>query len=78
MNLIKKELKKTGQDEFGIILLDEEPQWVWIREAEAGNTITLRLDQEQGYTIKVVQQGFEIIDYDLGEGDNEIYIIQNQ
>jgi hypothetical protein len=26
----------------------------------------------------VVQQGFEIIDYELGEGDNEIYIIQNQ
>ena len=40
--------------------------------------ITLRLDQEQGYTINVTQQGFEIIDYDLGEGDNEIYIIQNQ
>ena len=74
----KKRTKKTGQDEFGIILLDEEPQWVWIREDEAGNTITLRLDQEQGYTINVVQQGFEIIDYDLGEGDNEIYIIQNQ
>ena len=74
----KKRTKKAGQDEFGIILLDEEPQWVWIREDEAGNRITLRLDQEQGYTINVVQQGFEIIDYDLGEGDNEIYIIQNQ
>ena len=74
----KKKTKKAGQDEFGIILLDEEPQWVWIREDEAGNRITLRLDQEQGYTINVTQQGFEIIDYDLGEGDNEIYIIQNQ
>ena len=30
----------------------------------------LRLDQEQGYNINVIQQGFEIIDYDLGEGDN--------
>ena len=74
----KKKTKKAGQDEFGIILLDEEPQWVWIREDEAGNRITLRLDQEQGYTINVTQQGFEIIDYELGEGDNEIYIIQNQ
>ena len=74
----KKKTKKAGQDEFGIILLDEEPQLVWIREDEAGNRITLRLDQEQGYTINVVQQGFEIIDYDLGEGDNEIYINQNQ
>ena len=73
-----KTKRKSGQDEFGIILLDEEPQWVWIREDEAGNNITLRLDQEQGYNINVIQQGFEIIDYELGEGDNEIYIIQNQ
>ena len=74
----KKKTKKTGQDEFGIILIDEEPNWIWIREDEAGNNITLKLDQEQGYNINVVQQGFEIIDYELGEGDNEIYIIQNQ
>ena len=74
----KKKTKKTGQDEFGIILIDEEPNWIWIREDEAGNNITLKLDQEQGYNINVIQQGFEIIDYELGEGDNEIYIIQNQ
>ena len=73
-----KTKKKQGQDEFGVILLDEEPEWVWMREDEASNNIVLRLDQEQGYTINVVQQGFEIIDYQLGEGDNEIYIIQNQ
>jgi len=74
----KSKTKKSGQDEFGIILINEEPQWVWIREDEAGNVIHLRLDQEQGYNINVIQQGFEIIDYELGEGDNEIYIIQNQ
>ena len=34
MNLIKRKLK-TGQDEFGIILIDEEPNWIWIREDEA-------------------------------------------
>ena len=53
----KKRTKKTGQDEFGIILLDEEPN-IWIREDD-GNNITLRLDQEQGYNINVVQQGLE-------------------
>tara|TARA_B100000902_G_scaffold253704_1_gene240188 strand:- start:595 stop:1716 length:1122 start_codon:yes stop_codon:yes gene_type:complete len=74
----KSKTKTSGQDEFGIILINEEPQWVWIREDEAGNVIHLRLDQEQGYNINVIQQGFEIIDYELGEGDNEIYIIQNQ
>jgi len=72
-----KTKKKQGQDEFGVILLDEEPEWVWMREDEASNNIVLRLDQEQGYIINVIQQGFEIIDYELGEGDNEIYINQN-
>ena len=71
-----KDKKKTGQDEFGVILLDEEPQWVWMRSDEAGNNIELRLDQENGYTINVVQGDVEIMDYQLGEGDNEIYINQ--
>ena len=72
-----KDKKKTGQDEFGVILLDEEPQWVWMRSDEAGNNIELRLDQENGYTINVIQGDVEIMDYQLGEGDNEINITQN-
>ena len=71
-----KDKKKTGKDEFGVILLDEDPQWVWMRSDEAGNNIELRLDQENGYTINVVQGDVEIMDYQLGEGDNEIYINQ--
>ena len=71
-----KDKKKTGKDEFGVILLDEEPQWVWMRSDEAGNNIVLRLDQENGYNINVIQGDVEIIDYGLGEGDNEIYINQ--
>ena len=71
-----KDKKKTGQDEFGVILLDEDPQWVWMRSDEAGNNIELRLDQENGYTINVIQGDVEIMDYQLGEGDNEIYINQ--
>ena len=71
-----KDKKKTGQDEFGVILLDEDPQWVWMRSDEAGNNIELRLDQENGYTINVIQGDVEIMDYQLGEGDNEIFINQ--
>ena len=74
----KKKDKKTGQDEFGVILLDEEPQWVWMRTDEAGNNIVLRLNQEDGYTINVTQGDTEIIDYELGDGDNVIFIYQNQ
>ena len=72
----KKKKTKTGQDEFGVILLDEEPEWVWMRSDEAGNNIVLRLSQENGYIINVTQGDMEIRDYELGEGDNEIYINQ--
>jgi len=72
----KKKKTKTGQDEFGVTLLDEDPEWVWMRSDEAGNNIVLRLSQENGYTINVTQGDMEIRDYQLGEGDNEIYINQ--
>ena len=74
----KKDKRKTGQDEFGVILIDEAPQWVWMRSDESGNNIVLRLDQENGYTINVIQGDAEIRDYNLGEGSNVINIYQNQ
>jgi len=74
----KKKKSKTGTDEFGVTLLNEEPEWVWMRSDEAGNNIVLRLDQENGYVINVTQQDTEIRDYTLGEGSNQIYIQQNQ
>ena len=72
-----KDKKKTGKDEFGVILLDEAPYWVWKRSDESNNNIELRLNQENGYNINVTQGDVEIRDYQLGEGDNEITIIQN-
>ena len=72
----KKSKSKTGTDEFGVTLLDEDPEWVWMRSDEAGNNIVLRLNQENGYIINVTQGDMEIRDYELGEGDNEIYINQ--
>ena len=74
----KKSKSKTGQDEFGVILLDEEPEWVWMRTDESGNNIVLRLHQEYGYIINVIQGDTEIMDYQLGDGDNVINIYQNQ
>ena len=36
-----------GKDpETGVIILDESPEWVWIREDSSGAYIELRLDQE--------------------------------
>ena len=74
----KKGKTKTGQDEFGVILIDEDPQWVWMRTDESNNNIVLRLNQENGYIINVTQGDTEIIDYQLGDGDNYITIYQNQ
>ena len=75
----KKDKKKTGKDEFGVILLIEEPQWVWSRLDAAQNNIVLRLDMEYGYNINVTQGDTEIIDYELGDGgQNQIRIYQNQ
>ena len=75
----KKDKKKTGKDEFGVILLIEEPQWVWTRLDAAQNNIVLRLDLEYGYNINVTQGDTQIIDYELGDGgQNQIRIYQNQ
>ena len=47
-------------------------------EDEGGNNIVLRLNQENGYFINVIQGDMEITDYQLGDGDNYITIYQNQ
>ena len=76
--------KKKGIDgiflgknpETGVIILDEDPQWVWIREGASGSYIELRLDKEYGYIINIVQEEFEMYDFELGGQDNEITIKQ--
>jgi len=90
---INEELAKQMRSEFdkgqdgiflgkdpvtGVIILDEDPQWVWIREAASGAYIELRLDKEYGYIINIVQDEFEMYDFELGGQDNEITIIQIQ
>lgn len=74
-----KDKRKTGKDEFGVILLIEEPQWVWTRLDAAQNNIVLRLDMKYGYNINVTQGDTEIIDYELGDSPtNQIRIYQNK
>ena len=49
-----------------------------MRTDETGNNRELRLNQENGYIINVTQGDTEIMDYELGDGDNVINIYQNQ
>ena len=62
--------------ETGVIILDEDPQWVWIREDASGSYIELRLDKEYGYTLNIIQGEFEQYDFELGGSENAISIIQ--
>ena len=62
--------------ETGVIILDEDPEWVWIREDASGSYIELRLDKEYGYVLNVIQGEFEQYDFELGGIDNAITIQQ--
>ena len=70
---------KLGKDpETGVIILDEDPQWVWIREDASGAYIELRLDKEYGYILNIIQGEFEMYDFELLGQDNDINIQQYQ
>ena len=62
--------------ETGVIILDEDPQWVWAREDASGSYIELRLDKEYGYVLNIVQGEFVQYDFQLGGQDNAITIQQ--
>ena len=62
--------------ETGVIILDEDPQWVWIREDASGSYIELRLDKEYGYILNIIQSEFEQYDFELGGIENAITIHQ--
>ena len=62
--------------ETGVIILDEDPQWVWIREDAGGGYIELRLDKEYGYVLNIIQGEFEQYDFELGGIENAVIIQQ--
>ena len=70
---------QLGKDpETGIELYDQNPDWVLRRDDGLGNFYELRLDQQYGYNVNMQQNDFEYRDYQLGDGQNEIDIIQVQ
>jgi len=70
---------QLGKDpETGIELYNQAPQWVIRRDDGLGNFFELRLDQQYGYNVNMQQNDFEYRDYQLGDGQNEIDIIQVQ
>ena len=77
-----KKQKRTGavifgrDEETGVIILDEDTDYVWIREGISGAYIELRLDQQYGYILNIIQDEFEMYDFQLGGQDNEITIYQ--
>src|SRR6056300_291275 len=74
-----KEGTVYGKDpETGIELYDFKPDWVIRRDDGLGNFFELRLDQQYGYNVNMQQNDFEYRDYQLGDGQNEIDIIQTQ
>ena len=80
-NEFDKKKSSTGvivgkDEETGIIILNEEPEWLVIRETES-NYIEMRLDQEYGYNINIIQGDDEIYDYEIGGNVNEITIYQS-
>ena len=75
----KREGIQFGKDpETGIELYNQSPDWVIRRDDGLGNFFELRLDQQYGYNVNMRQNDFEYYDYQLGDGQNEIDIIQNQ
>ena len=93
LDQINKELAKSMRNEFdkkggdirfgkdpetGIIMIDDNDSYVWIREDAAGNYVELRLDKNDTYILNVRQQDYEIIDYTIGGQGNEIRIQQSQ
>ena len=69
---------KTGKDpETGILIIDDDPMWIWEREDASGAIIRLVLDKEYGYYLNVLQGDFEIMDYELGGQENVVVIIQS-
>ena len=63
--------------ETGISVVADGTDFIWTRSG-ATSTIFLRLDSENSYILNVKQGDFEVIDYELGEGQqNAINIDQS-
>lgn len=74
-------MKFLGFDEVtGITVIDQDPQWIYIREDGRGNYVRIVLHKDFTYRINHNQGGNEVNDFDInpdgGSINNEITIIQ--
>jgi len=60
----------------GIEIYNQTPSWLFKRDSGTGMTVELLLDQQNGYNINLQQSDFEFREFQLGDGSNEIDIIQ--
>lgn len=64
----------------GITVIDQDPEWIYIREDAAGNYVRIKLDKDYTYRINHNQGGNEVTDFDInpdgGALNNEITLIQ--
>ena len=77
----KERMSFLGQDTVtGITVLDQDPNWIYIREDAQGNYVRIVLSKESTYRINHNQGGNEVNDFDInpdgGSISNEIYINQ--
>ena len=77
----KERTKFLGTDTTtGITVLDQDPNWIYIREDAAGNYVRIELSKRSGYNINHNQGGNEVTDFEInpdGGAMNEITIIQS-
>jgi len=77
----KERLSFLGKDETtGITVIDQDPNYIYIREDAAGNYVRIELSKDTTYNINHNQGGNEVIDFEInpdgGAISNEIYINQ--
>lgn len=75
-------LSFIGTDETtGITVLDQDPNYIYLREDAAGNFVRIKLDKDYTYRINHNQAGNEVDNFDInpdgGAINNEITIIQS-
>ena len=77
----KERTKFLGTDTTtGITVLDQDPNWIYIREDAAGNYVRIELSKQSGYNINHNQGGNEVTDFEInpdGGAMNEITIKQS-
>lgn len=78
----EERLRFLGRDDVtGITVIDQDPNYIYIREDAAGNYTRIELSKDTTYRINHNQAGNEVMDFDInpdgGAISNEITIIQS-